>query len=171
MQARLRLAQPADAAGIAGLVQAVARAEPYCGLRADDVDAKVLADFLAVRPEDSGNGLCLVADGAGSVIANLLATHSPRPEERHVLTLSLCVDPGARRQGIARQMLEEGLHFARAHGYRRVEVAVLAENTPALALYRQAGFIEEGRRRERYRIGGNYVDEVFLAFSLEEEKH
>ena len=169
MQARLRLAQPADAAGIASLVQSMASREPYCGLRVDDVDAKVLADFLAARPEAMGDGLCLVAYGEGTVLANLLATHSPRPEERHVLTFSLCVDPGARRQGLARRMLEEGLRFARAHGYRRAEVAVLAENTPALALYKKMGFVEEGRRREHYRIDGKYSDEVFLALSLEEE--
>ena len=51
--------------------------------------------------------------------------------------------PDFLRQGIARQMLEHIIHFAQSKGLRRlsVETGTGAAFAPALALYRQRGFI------------------------------
>ena len=46
---------------------------------------------------------------------------------------------------------------------RRVSLQVLATNERALAVYRAAGFEEEGRLREAAYVDGSYVDVLLLA--------
>jgi len=53
----------------------------------------------------------------------------------------LAVDPDARRQGTARTLLFDGLHWARRRGARTAVVNTHADNTPARALYESAGFV------------------------------
>ncbi len=50
------------------------------------------------------------------------------------------VDPAARGGGFGRAMLDESVAYLRGKGARAVELTVYQDNTPALALYRSAGF-------------------------------
>ena len=63
---------------------------------------------------------------------------------------AITVAPAARRQGVARALLEALIATATAWGSERVLLEVRAGNAPALALYRGLGFSEEGRRRGYY---------------------
>jgi RimJ/RimL family protein N-acetyltransferase len=46
---------------------------------------------------------------------------------------------------------------------RKVGLAVLASNAPAIQLYERYGFIEEGRRRDEVRNDdGSYVDDILM---------
>jgi ribosomal protein S18 acetylase RimI-like enzyme len=62
----------------------------------------------------------------------------------HVLELlAIVVDPGVRRSGIGRHLLAAVLQEAKRTGVRKVWLNVAASNTPALGLFRQAGFRTE----------------------------
>jgi len=52
----------------------------------------------------------------------------------------LYVEPGARRSGLGRAVVEAAAGFARQRGCRRLELDVSEENESALALYRSVGF-------------------------------
>lgn len=69
-------------------------------------------------------------------------------DETHLLDLA--VAPEARRQGVARLLLETVVVSTRASGSRVVLLEVRATNEPALALYHSAGFVESGVRRGYY---------------------
>ncbi|WP_394197106.1 GNAT family N-acetyltransferase [Litoreibacter albidus] len=65
--------------------------------------------------------------------------------------LTLAVDPAARRQGIARHLVETFKSTAAAQGASTAFLEVAADNTAAIALYRATGFEPAGRRRGYYR--------------------
>ena len=72
-------------------------------------------------------------------------------EDLHITLVA--VDPAQRRQGLARQLLTALLQEGRRRGAERATLEVASGNAAALALYRQAGFQEAGRRRGYYRNG------------------
>lgn len=63
---------------------------------------------------------------------------------------AILVDTPWRGQGLAHRLLLAGIEQARAWGSERLLLEVRAGNAPALALYRAAGFVEDGRRRGYY---------------------
>ncbi|WP_313409916.1 ribosomal protein S18-alanine N-acetyltransferase [Aeromicrobium sp.] len=64
---------------------------------------------------------------------------------------------GSRRQGVATRLLEAVEDAARSRGADRMLLEVAADNQPAVALYRRAGYRETGRRRAYYRSGADAV--------------
>ena len=64
----------------------------------------------------------------------------------------LFVAPSARRQGIARALMNAASEWAKAQGAARLDLETARDNYPGQALYRDLGF---------------ELDEVFLKFSLD----
>lgn len=87
----------------------------------------------------------LLAEGEGLLLLRQAA------DEAEVLTLA--VRPEARRQGVARALLETGMLLLAAAGARRLLLEVAAENAPAIALYAALGFARAGERRDYYAPG------------------
>jgi ribosomal protein S18 acetylase RimI-like enzyme len=56
-----------------------------------------------------------------------------------------------RGRGVGSALLAAGIEWARERGLHKVSLAVFPHNTPAIALYKKFGFVEEGRRVKQYR--------------------
>jgi ribosomal protein S18 acetylase RimI-like enzyme len=72
-------------------------------------------------------------------------------EERETATLwGMWVDPGARRRGLGRELVEAVAAWARVCGARRLRLAVTDcdASRPAAALYGELGFVETGEHEE-----------------------
>jgi GNAT superfamily N-acetyltransferase len=70
-------------------------------------------------------------------------------EDRDLATLwGMWVDPGARRGGLGRQLLEAVAGWARGSGATCLRLVVISreQSAPADAFYRELGFIETGAR-------------------------
>ena len=52
------------------------------------------------------------------------------------------VKPAARKLGVAKNLLEQALSFAKNAGYKKIRLDTLATMTPAINLYKQFGFYE-----------------------------
>lgn len=63
---------------------------------------------------------------------------------------NVAVFPTFRRRGVARGLLESLLCYGGKAGLRLITLEVRAGNHPALTLYRQLDFWEEGRRKSYY---------------------
>jgi RimJ/RimL family protein N-acetyltransferase len=50
--------------------------------------------------------------------------------------------------------------------FNRIELEVLANNEPAITLYKKLGFKEEGIRRQAVRRGDRYIDSIVLIQAL-----
>ena len=64
--------------------------------------------------------------------------------------------------GIGRALTESCLECARAAGYAQLELDVVAENAPALALYQSLGFTEYGRNPRGFRSRRSGWQELVL---------
>lgn len=69
-------------------------------------------------------------------------------DESEIITIG--VHPDARGGGIAIAMLGIMENEAKKTGAKKIFLEVSAENTPAIALYKKCGFIENGRRPKYY---------------------
>jgi ribosomal-protein-alanine N-acetyltransferase len=67
--------------------------------------------------------------------------------------VTLAVRPDARRHGVGRALLRHLLSEAGRRRLREVLLEVRADNEPALALYRSAGFRRVGQRQGYYQDG------------------
>ncbi|MCE8022573.1 MULTISPECIES: ribosomal protein S18-alanine N-acetyltransferase [Halomonadaceae] len=63
---------------------------------------------------------------------------------------AMLVAPAMRRRGLAAALLEAVVEQCRRWGSERLLLEVRAGNVAAIALYRRAGFSEDGRRRGYY---------------------
>jgi ribosomal protein S18 acetylase RimI-like enzyme len=89
------------------------------------------------------------------------------PAHRHVLVLDgLAVDPGHRRLGLARRLVEAAVTEARRRGARKLTLRVLGHNTGARQVYASCGFTVEGVLRGEFLLDGEYVDDVLMARAL-----
>lgn len=84
-----------------------------------------------------------VQSGGADVGVLILADH---PAAENCELVYMGVIPAARGGGLGAFVVRRALGIASALGARRLVLAVDADNRPALALYRRAGFIEWGRR-------------------------
>ncbi len=77
--------------------------------------------------------------------------------------LTLAVHPEARRAGLARDLLRDGLTAAKTRGAEMCFLEVAEDNHAALALYERAGFTPQGRRKGYYSAPGDAsVDALIL---------
>lgn len=80
--------------------------------------------------------------------------------------VNIAVHPNYQRLGIGRQLMEAIKEHAAAHAIRKLRLRVLSCNESAISFYRECGFVEEGRLREEFYLGGRYVDEIFMSCML-----
>jgi len=64
---------------------------------------------------------------------------------------NVAVDPHARRQGIARALLQALAAYGRDNRLCRITLEVRTGNAPAIALYQGLGYVREGVRPRFYR--------------------
>lgn len=89
------------------------------------------------------------------------------PASGHVQEIhGFAVDPDQQGRGYARLLLEAAKREAAARGARRITLRVLGTNQRAIALYRAAGYLEEGRLEGQFLLEERYVDDVFMALAL-----
>lgn len=79
---------------------------------------------------------------------------------------SIGVVPGHREQGFARALMEKAHRVCARNGAESMFLEVAADNSAAIALYSGLGYIQNGRRKNYYRRGREYVDAVMMAKKL-----
>lgn len=84
----------------------------------------------------------------------------------HVATMGTWLMVEARGTGMGRALAEASFSFARAQGYLKIVIHVLARNHRALRFYRQLGFTDIGVARRHVRLAGEFHDELYLEKSL-----
>lgn len=137
----LRRALPADVPALVAL-EAACFTHPWTPAQIREEVARVPPDTVLVLegPESPGG----VPPGIRAYCSFRLVV-----DEMHVMNVA--VDPGYRRQGLARRLLAFAMARAARAGARRALLELRAGNREALALYDSLGFGSLGVRREYYR--------------------
>lgn len=118
-------------------------------------------------PYELGEGHeLLVAEIDDEVVGYLkLTPPTPLASNAHVRhIIGLAVHPDHRRRGVARALLSAAMERARTAGWTKLSLRVLAPNVQAQNLYRASGFKTEGVLRGEFRIDGEEIDDVLMAW-------
>lgn len=110
----------------------------------------------------------LVADLDGTVVG--FATYGPFrawPAYRYSIEHSVYVAEAARRQGIARRLMEVLLDRARAQEFHVVIGGIVSENAPSLALHDALGFQKVAHFRQVGYKFGRWLDLTFVQVVLD----
>ena len=141
---------------------------------AGDEDAAALADVHAkafdtawtapdiARLMTVMGGFALIAEADG-IVGFILA----RAVGGEAEILTLAVAPWARRQGVAKALIEGTAAHAGGQGAKALFLEVAADNDAAVAAYRKAGFEQAGLRRGYYaRPDARAMDALVLRRAL-----
>lgn len=84
----------------------------------------------------------------------------------HVFRLTIVVHPEFTQQGIGTALMADLLQWAEQDlRVQKIELLVRATNQPAIQLYQNHGFVEEGRFHKRVRLlDGTFVDDISMAW-------
>jgi ribosomal-protein-alanine N-acetyltransferase len=122
------------------------------------------ADAFAALLAQPGS-FALLAQPASDTPAMGFALLRVAADEAEILTIG--VVPAARRQGLARALVQAGAHQATDLGAKHLFLEADAANTPAIGLYRSLGFEQAGHRRGYYREqSGTLSDALVLRAAL-----
>lgn len=154
----VRQARPEDAQAMARLMAAVA--EERDGIATEPpVDVEERAASFARATDGS-----VVADSGGRIVGMLGI------EVGHFGfgNLGMLVDAGWRGRGVGSALVQAGIDWARGQGVHKLCLEVFPTNTPAIALYRKFGFVEEGLRAKQYRrASGELWDALVMGLVLD----
>jgi RimJ/RimL family protein N-acetyltransferase len=162
----IRTALPSDADALTAYVAAiVAERLPTLFAREQPPTQEQVAKMIARHAGDERACLLLALDG--EAIVGMLDFSGPtRAQQRHVGSFGMSVARGARGRGVGTQLLRALFDFAKAQGYRKLEIEVFATNGPAIVLYESKGFVHEGRRRGAVMVGEEAVDLLMMGRAI-----
>ncbi|WP_437906170.1 GNAT family N-acetyltransferase [Sorangium sp. So ce327] len=160
----IREARPEDAPLLAAAERAIASVPGKLASMPDEIVDDDLRKKI-VELDDRCGGTYLVAEHAGTVVGHAFLEPLSLAATSHVVRLMIAVHEGHQRQGVGRALMNSLLRWARSNPrVEKVELQVRSSNEPAIALYRSLGFVEEGRKTRRLKIGPNeYLDDVYMA--------
>jgi RimJ/RimL family protein N-acetyltransferase len=116
------------------------------------------------RLHDAATFAGFVAEADGKVIGSIGLHLAPYG----VVHLGMALLEAYRGQGIGSRLLARGLEWASDSGAHKVALEVWPHNEAAIALYKKAGFEEEGWLRRHYRRrSGECWDAVVMGLLLE----
>jgi len=113
---------------------------------------------------DAGMFVTLAAVVDGRIVGLAGAEIKPFRRNAHHAVLGVTVLKEFWGQGIGRRLVELVIDWGRQRGLRKMTLHVFADNERAIHLYRDLGFIEEGRLKEDVlRADGSYTDTIVMA--------
>lgn len=157
----IRQLRAADAADYVRLLERIDRESRF--LMWEPGERQVSVDDIRSRltGSESSKRLRLV------VLVGLLVAHRGQPRRvRHRADFTMAVLQDHQGRGIGRELLAALDSWATAVGISRLELTVMSDNEPALALYERAGYSFEGRKRNAIIVDGIGVDELVMGKPL-----
>jgi ribosomal protein S18 acetylase RimI-like enzyme len=160
----IRNARSEDAPLLAAAERAIARVPGQLASRPEEIDDDAVRETI-VDLNERGRGSYLVAEHAGEIVGHALFEPLALAVTSHVFRLTIAIHEGHQGRGGGRALMDALLGWARSDArVEKVELQVRSSNARAIALYRSLGFVEEGRKTKRLKIGpGEYIDDVYMA--------
>lgn len=87
-------------------------------------------------------------------------------EISHTASIGMGVKKEYRGKGIGKELLKKCIESARSNKIEKLELDVFSTNTVAYKVYKNIGFIEEGRRINKRKYNGEYEDLIQMGLFL-----
>jgi RimJ/RimL family protein N-acetyltransferase len=111
-------------------------------------------------------GLYLVAVNENGYIVGQSAISQEHPtckKADHIYGLGIVILKDYWGQGIATQMMNQLINYAKEIGIGRLDLYVVTTNEKAIGLYKKFGFKVEGTLKKCNKVGDEYQDEHIMA--------
>jgi RimJ/RimL family protein N-acetyltransferase len=113
------------------------------------------------RTEGAGFGLSVVTKDSGDLVGQC-ALFGINAKDR-CATFAIMLGPEHQNRGLGTDAIEVAIRFGfHELGLHRIGLGVYGFNRRAIAAYRKAGFVDEGRRRQAIYRSGAWHDEVLM---------
>ena len=168
IQIVIRPASPDDSCAILNTVRSNAMERSYVLM--EQYGKNIDAEKEYISGLDGKSNLLIVAGCMSDLVGCLAALQADagmRPETRHIVHIGLHLSEPFRGLGIGPKLLEYSIEWAEAMGFQKLEANIFTTNRRSLSLFSKAGFVEEGVRKNRIRIGTNFVNEVLMGKVLQ----
>jgi RimJ/RimL family protein N-acetyltransferase len=163
----VREATAADVEACLDVLEIVAAEGIWLGTQAPIDRDERRERFLAEIGDDRAVSLVAVDADSGRVVGHLGLRVAPYG----VADFGMFIAPDYRHQGAGRALVTEAVEAARRLGAHKVALQVWPHNGAARRLYRQVGFVDEGRLRRHYpRRNGEVWDAIVMGLVLDEER-
>jgi ribosomal protein S18 acetylase RimI-like enzyme len=111
--------------------------------------------------------LWLALDARGTIAGHIDLRARPEPGARHRAMLGMGVHRAYRRHGLGTRLVDTAVGWARGEDRLKwIDLEVLSENQPAVALYLRAGFTMTARIADMLQIDGASHDLSYMTRAL-----
>lgn len=158
----VRPSRQADFDSLVDAIRDVTAEETY--VVAESIAEQLLYETAVTRHNTVKSRVFFVATVDGAVVG---WTHLDLPQLTKIQETAqqtVGVKEEYRGYGIGTHLLQRGLDWAEANGYRKVYNSIPMTNERAIEFLDSQGWETEAIRRDHYTIDGEYVDEVMMAY-------
>ncbi|WP_410981563.1 GNAT family N-acetyltransferase [Bacillus cereus] len=113
---------------------------------------------------DNERETLLIAEKDGEVVGWIVFMNENKQRLSHTGSFGIMISKSHRGLGIGKMLLQALLDWAEKNPLiEKVSLAVFSTNHHAISLYKQMGFIEEGRKIKEFKMNNNnYVDDILM---------
>ncbi|TYS89899.1 GNAT family N-acetyltransferase [Rossellomorea aquimaris] len=106
----------------------------------------------------------IIAEVNGVVVGSIEFRSQIRKRLSHTGSVSMSISKNYRDMGIGKALLKALLDWAEENPLiEKVSLGVFSTNQRAISLYKQMGFLEEGRLIKEYKLNhGEYIDDILM---------
>ena len=124
-------------------------------------------DFWAQRIEDVADSVIYVAAAGPDLVAMTGVYRESQAKLHHLAAVwGVYVQPEYRGRGLATQMIDAGIAWARERDVLMLKLAVVTTNTAAIRCYVRAGFRVYGVEPKALQHDSVFYDELLMALEL-----
>jgi ribosomal protein S18 acetylase RimI-like enzyme len=160
----VRPARQRDFEGLVDTIRDVTAEETY--VVAETIAEQLLYENAVSRHNAVQSRRFFVATVDGDVVGWTHLDLQQVDPVREVAQQTVGVREAYRGQGIGSTLLQRGIEWAEANGYRKLYNSVPVVNDTALEFLTVHGWDTEAIRKDHYTIDGEHVDEVMMAYEL-----
>ena len=132
-------------------------------VKQDEAAVQAERNRLTTFQEDDKQAMLSIFDG-NKIIGNIaIRCVTKHRKTAHRCSIGLGVRKDYHGLGLGTLLVDHAIDFAKESGYTSIELGVLADNIPALGLYKKMGFVEWGKLPEAFILDdGTAIDEITM---------
>lgn len=161
---QLREITGGDATAFSDLLVNLARESDYTLLT--DWEYQAGAESQADRTRhiiESDSQQLILAEVESDLAGFVAVTQGIFQRNTHVGSLMIGVRVVHHGRGIGSELMQSALDWCARRNIERLELTVAENNRGAIALYHKYGFVQEGLKKDAYRVDGVPVNELMMA--------
>jgi ribosomal protein S18 acetylase RimI-like enzyme len=161
---KIRPAIPEDASTLAAAEREIARIPGRLASRPEELKDENFREKIEALAKNESAIYAVVEENGVIVGHGFLEPHRLAVTE-HVVILTLAIHEGYQGKGLGRLLMLHLIDWAKANAkIEKIELQVRSSNLAAIKLYQSLGFVEEGRKIKRLKLGpDHYLDDVYMA--------